>query len=501
MKNYKNSLFALPALALIFLFFTSAEGLFGFGKTEEETVKKHNDKWVLCVTDFDLGSVPEDKHIVASVITKKIVERLNVIDYRVRVSPEYAYYEGYAWAGQRAAAAKALSAKQNERSQLVYRGDSKWVYRRNLEKIDVEIEKLRISLEDVESSAPVIDSEPLFGLTPGNLNFSFPVPPKSGAENKFCADQKADAFLSGEIIDYHGRYYVSIKLYTVYTRSFVYEDDIIFSPDDLERAMDEIAGKLVLALSGGRPSAIAVMAQPEETLVLINRSFAGRGDTGIMEHPPGKLVITASAPDYESMTIETDLSPGELAEIKINLIPIVYGSVEITDPLLSGRIYHGALYIGEPPLTLRLPLNAIEYVELQTEDKKKGTAVFFTPDSIDSVYLLSVKTGIPPAKGRVDKVRRQYYWAWGATWVTGIAAWISTRTFMDADAVLRAYYDPDNLTDNVMKFADNNYRMYYISMGTIIAFSAAAAYSVFQVVRYINSAGKDAAPIVKTDRK
>ena len=492
MKSLKPALFILFALAAV-------SQVFALGK-KEETVTTFNDKWILCVTDFDISSVPEEKKVVAGVITRKIVERLGVIDYRIRISGEYAYYESQVWASQRSAAAKALAAKQNDRSQYVFKGDAKWKYKQNLAKIDIDIEKLRLNLEELDNNAPLINSEPEFDLTSGNKNSTFPAAPKAGLEVKFCSDQKADAFVTGSIVDFYGRFFISLNLYTLYTRSFVYEDNIIFSTDDLESALDEITEKLIFALSGGKPSAIVVKAEPKDALVLINRSFAGRGDTGIIERPPGKLIIDASAPDHESMTVETDLLPGELAEIEITLAPFEYGSVEI-DPSLSGKVYQGALFAGEPPLTLRLPLNILEYVELETHDKQKGTAVFYTPDNVNSEYMITFKTEKPLEKGRVDKARRQYYWAWGGTWITGIAAWLTTRNYMDADAVLKSYYDPNNYNENVQKFADNNARMYYISMGCIIAVSAAVAYEVFQIGRYIYISNKGTTPIVKTNRK
>ena len=486
-------------LLTLFLLLALCAQLSALGKKEEAEVKTQNDEWVLCVTDFDLKSMSEDKMGVAGVITRKVVERLNIISYRTRVSPEYAYYEGYAWAGKRTAAAKALSAKQDERSMLVYRGDPAWKYRQNIKKIDADIEKLRLALEEIENNAPPINREPVFKLTAGNMNASFPVAPKAGTESKFCADQKADAFLTGSIMDFHGRYYVSIKLYTLYTRSFVYEDSIIFSTDDIESALDEITGKLLMFLSGNKPAAIIVKAQPEETLVLINRSFAGNGETGVREYPPGKFIITASAPDHESMTVETELSGGELAEVDIRLKPVEYADVDIYGSPSGGSVYHGALYAGEAPLTLRLPLNTLEYIELETSDKKRGTAAFHTPENTDNMYSLSVRASKPQEKGSVAKARRWYYWAWGGTWITGIAAWIAYHSYVNADLSIR--YDYAAREEYNQKFSEDSVRMYYISMGTMIAVGAAVAHEIFHMARYIYTANKGSTPIVKTGRQ
>ena len=486
-------------LLFLLVFFSLSTQIFARGKAEETTIAAQNNEWVLCITEFDVSSVPQDKLTVASVITRKIVERMNTISYRTRISPEYAYYEDHAWTRALSTAARSLSAKQDERSLLLYRGDPTWRYKQNLARVDADIERLRTAFEEIEQNAPLINNEPEFKLTAGNLTSSFPAAPREGGENRFCQDQRADAFLAGSIMDFHGRFFVTMKLYTIYTRSYVWEDSIIFSPDDLESALDEMTGRLNMVLSGNRPAAIVVNAQPEETLVLINRAFAGRGSTGIIEHPPGTFVITASAPDHESLMVEAELSAGELAEIDIRLKPLEYGNVEVSGVLSGGSVYHGALYVGEAPLTLRLPLNLLEYVELETLDDKKGRIVFETPSVADTTYSVAVRTAIPEPKGRVDSARRIYYWAWGGTWITGIAAWLSYQTYLSADEAIRYDYAQTGTFSD--KFANTYELMYYASIGTVIAVSAAVLYEIFHIGRYVYIANKGSTSIAKTGRK
>jgi len=482
--------------ALLFIFFSFTACVFALGRSQADDteIKKQDNEWTLCVTDFDTKSMPESKLYIAGVITKKIVERLNNISYRTRVSPEYAYYEGYAWHKARSGAAKNLSAKLEERSLLIFNGDVSWKYKQDLAKINTEIEKLTAAFEEINENKPPINNEPVFKLTDGNVKSEYPEPPKKGSEYKFCKDQKADAFLAGAITDFHGRYSISIKLYAVYSKNIVYEDSVIFSPDDLESVLDEITSRLMLTLSGSRPSAIAVKAEPEDALVLINRSFAGHGDIGIIERPPGKYVITASANEHESITVETELAAGEIAEINIKLLKHEFANVEIPGTAAGTAVYHGALYIGEAPLTLRLPVDIMEYIELETGDKLKGTAVFNTPEEIDAAYYLSVKTGIPPVKGSVEKARSLYYWSWGGMWVTGMAAWISYHTFLVSNSA-----QTNNYTNR--EFSEDNVKLYYASVGTTIALGAVSAFWVYNIVRYIYLANRGSTPVVKPGRK
>ena len=486
--------------ALLFIFFSFSAHVFALGKPQADDgdAKKLDNEWTLCVTNFDTKSLPESKLSVAGVITKKVVERLNDISYRTRVSPEYAYYEGYALYKSRLSAAKSLSAKREERSLLVFNGDADWKYRQNLAKVDAEIEKLTAAFEETEKNIPLINNEPVFKLTEGNVKAVYPEPPKKGNEYKFCKDQKADAFLSGTVIDFHGRDSISIKLYVVYSENVVYEDSVIFSPDDLDNVLDEITSRLIMTLSGSRPSAIMVKAEPADALVLINRSFAGHGDTGIIEYPPGKYIITASADEHESINVETELAGGEIAEINIKLLKYEFANVEIPGTADGIVVYQGAMYIGEAPLTLRLPVNILEYVELDTSDKLKGTAVFNTPEEIGSTYSISVKTGKPPVKGDVEKARTLYYWSWGGMWVTGLAAWISYHTFSSSDYAIR--YNYSQTGDYNRQYANENLRMYYVSLGTNIALGAVSAFWVFNIVRYLYLANRGATPIVKTGK-
>jgi len=483
----------------VFLFFVLCAQIFALGKREEDAdTKTLNDEWILCVTDFDLSSLPAEKLAIAGVITRKVVERLGTISFRTRISDEYAFYEENAWSRSRSTAAKALVAKREERSLLIFRGDPQWRYRQNLARLDAEIEKLVSALEEADNNVPHINREPLFNLTRANLDFSFPAAPRAGTENKFCADQKADALLTGSVTDFHGRYVVSLKLYTVHTRSFVWEYDVIFSHDDIDDALDEITQRLMIVLSGNKPALVTVTAQQEETLVLINRSFAGRGESSSLEYPPGRVAITASAPGHESVSFETDLSPGEHAQIDINLKHVDYVDVQIDGFPVSGSIYNGALYIGESPLTLRLPVNQMEYIELETPDSQKGTIVYRTQDSGNFTHSLSLRASSPVEAGSVDKIRRLYYQAWGATWITGIAAWLAYYSYLNSDAAIRYGYSQSGTVDPA--FNESNTMMYYVSMGTAIAAGAAAVFDVIQMVRYLYTANKGSTPIAKPGR-
>ncbi|MDR1836923.1 MAG: hypothetical protein LBQ89_04605 [Treponema sp.] len=485
-------------IILFFIFFGISDQVFPAGRADiREETKTQNNEWVLCITNFDTSSLAENRITVTDIIMKKFVENLSTINYRTRISPEYAYYEEIAWVRARSEAARALAAKQNERSSLVYRGDPEWIYLRNIEKIDTDIEKLMVVLEEVENNAPSVNTEPVFRLTADNMEFNFPAAPIAGNENRFCLDRNIDALLEGSIADFYGRFIVSLKLYTLYTRSFVWEDSVVFSHGDLENALAEITRRLLVVLSGNESSVLTVRAEPEETLVLINTSFAGRGEISNLEYPPGEITITASAPDHESLTFNTELFPGEFTEIDINLRHLEYGNLEIAGHP-SGSVYQGALYIGEAPLTLRLPLNQMEYIELVTSDNARSTILFKMPQESEFNNSLVLQPVISPAQGRVDRTRRLFYWAWGGTWITGIAAWVTYHTFYNSNMAGSYNYANTGVLDQ--KLYDDNMRLYYISMGSIIAVGVATVFDIILMGRYIYTANKGSIPVTGTGR-
>jgi hypothetical protein len=212
---------------------------------------------------------------------------------------------------------------------------------------------------------------------------------------------------------------------------------------------------------------------------------------------PGKVTVTASAPDYESLTFDTEFFPGEYTDINIRLWPVEYGDVEISG-LSFGNVYHGALYVGESPLSLRLPVNRMDYIELLPPDGTRGTIVFQTPAESDFNNFILLRTKIPSPKGRLDKARRMFYWAWGGTWITGIAAWLSYQVYSGLyNANVAGFNQTGAYNDNLY---NSHSRMYNISMGAMITLGVAFAVDLFFMGRYIYIANRGSTPILKTGR-
>jgi len=470
--------------------------VFAKGKTDIEEQKPINNEWLLCVTQFDYSMLQPTQRIASQVITRSLVDTLKSVSYRLRISHEYAYYEGYAWWQAVNAASKALSQKQDERSLLLFRGDPDWRYQINIKKIDADIEKLKKELEKKEAEKPLVNNEPSFNLVQANLNGTFPEPPKPGGERRFCQNQKADAFLLGSIREFHGRFFITLKLYVLYANDYVYEDDVIFSMDDTAEAVDEITGRLTAVLAGNKPAVIAVNADPPEAQVLINRNYAGKGNVEAREHPPGKVSVAVTAEGYTPELAETELVSGEVTEIDVKLSPLLFSDVNISAPGAFGvSLYHGALYVGEAPYILRLPIDTLSYVTAESRNGQTAKMVFPSPNMPGASFDLSLKLKQPPPTGqkRVNKARGRYYWSWGATWIAAILAW-------SANGIYTSYADVISESSS-REFYNRGKTWYYVYGGSLIALGATAAYNIFELVRYLYTSAQGATPIAGPEKK
>jgi hypothetical protein len=453
---------------------------YGKGKKEEVPEKEPlNKDWVLCVTAFDTSSLSPENRIIGEVMARTLTDSLNSVDQRIRVSPEYAYYEEYAWSKARTEAAGQLAAKQAERDLLLYQGGPAWKYRRDLKAVDKEIEKLKILYRETEAEIPAIVTEPEFRLTDGNNSGVFPALPEPGMEYRFCAEQNADAFLAGAVSEYHGRIFISLKMYTLYTRSFHYEDSAIFSPEDITPAVTELAGRLGAAVSGTRPAAVAVKAAPPEAVVLIDEAFAGRGETAVLDHRPGTAEVRVFADNHETVSVSADLIAGELAELYIDLKPLALAALTVTvSGVFDARVYRGSLYIGNAPITLSMPLDRHEYFYVQTPGGETAAMVY---RGIDGTAVLEPET---PREKEVEWYRRKFYGAYGRFWIALPAAFLLSGIAGTYTSAYNSGGNPD--------IYDKTVNYYYISIAAMAVSGFLLAESFFRLYHYVNNSGEDA---------
>jgi hypothetical protein len=463
--------------------------LFGKGKAEEEPGEPLNPKWILSITAFDVSALSPAQRVVGDLLTRSLVSSLTTVHHRVRVSEEYFYYKDLAYVRSLEEAGKKLATKRTERDMLAYRGYPDWRHKSELKTIDAVIKTLEDDYKKAEEATIRIAPEPEFSLTPENVQGTFSPPPAAGAEYQYCVSQKADAFVSGAISEFHGRLYVAIRMYTLYTRSFEYEDAYIFSTDDLLLTEEEMAGRLIAAISGASPAAASVTAEPPEAVILVRNSFAGQGSTGVREHAPGPLDVAVFADGYEPMETTVDLAMGELIDMDFKLRPTPETSFEIDFPSHEGAlVYQGSLYMGRSPLTITAPLNQFEYIHAETPGGETSSVVFRAGQTGSVVALPElVSRGSDPKP--LATARRKLYGGWTAFWIALPVAFMFSgfaATYKNAYAYAR---DPE--VGNIANAMDA------VSTGLWISFGGVAVYSVYRMIRYGRTASRDAPRTVK----
>jgi hypothetical protein len=456
-----------------------------------EPPSPQNKEWVLSVTALDVSALPPALQLLGGVMTRNLVEALKKVDHRVRPEEEYLYYTHYAWSKSQAAAAKTLVAKREERDKLLFGGNPSWKYQKNLKHIELEIEQLEAALLKAEAEIPLIAERPVFTFSEDTSKGVFPPPPKPGGEYRFCLNHKADAFLVGKIAPFHGRLYISVKLYTRYTGGFQYEDGVIFSNDQMVQVVDELAKRLVNAVSEAPPASLAVHTIPEEAILLVDGAFAGRGEAGPQEYPPGAVDIESFADNHQPLSISLELSEGERAEVHLNLQPLTQRALTLQSAQ-EAKVYQGGLYQGETPLPVAIPQDTLEHIHLETTDGKAASVVIQKPDgavSSPTALTLTLQPDYSAEEQRVEKSRRRFYSAYGRFWIALPIAFVINGI---ASAHIKAY----NRTGNPDLY-DGALARYYISIGTSVVAGVALTETFYRVFRYIWTSGEDAAYLVK----
>jgi hypothetical protein len=372
---------------------------------------------------------------------------------------------------------------------LIYKGYPQWRYKSELKTVNGAIQKLEEEYQTAEEAVLKVSAEPVFQLTTENTGGTFPAPPAKNGEYRYCANKKADAFVSGEISEFHGRLFLRIRMYTLYTRSFEYEDSFIFSTDDMGLVEEEMTGHLTAAISGASPSAISVKADPESAVILVKETYAGQGDTGIREHAPGPMDVTVFADGYTAASVSVDLAPGELTELQFKLAPVPETSFDISFPY--GRdvsVYQGSLYIGETPLTITAPLNQFEYIHGETPAGDSTSMIFRAGQTGNVVNLpAAVPRGRDPKP--LGTARRKFYGAWTGFWMPLPVAFMlsgATTAYENAYAVSG---DPET---------GSAYQTLNVaSTGAWIAVGAVASWSIYRMIRYGHTASKSAPRMAK----
>ncbi|MDR0410303.1 MAG: PEGA domain-containing protein [Spirochaetaceae bacterium] len=460
-----------------------------------------NDTWTLCITEFDISSLPQGRAVTAQIIMRYMLENIRSMDTRLWTSPEAAYYNNTARRKAESAAAKALRDKQAERDKLIFAGETERKYKQNLKKIDDELAVLRYNLEKAEAVPVTVAVSPAAKLTADNYNGIYPAPPAPGQEYYFCSAQKADAFLSGKITEYFGRIYLEIFLWSIYARKITYQDSIIFSPEDMKEGVGEISDKLFDYISGFLPAWLRVKAEPEGSIIVIDDYVAGESATEAIDFTPGTVSVTAFRQNYMTFKADVDLREGELADVTIELTPVPSSEFDVTlkdegnavsltgeETLTAGgaSVYDGALYVGETPLKMSAPFNEPKSLSVETPDGRVAQSVFHVSEE-----PIVFNPAFPPPEDRVSVARKKFYSAYGRFWIALPFAILGMGLNSTMSTVYNSTGDPS--------IGQQRDIVYWVSNGLSVAAGLFLAESFYRIGRYVWEASKETSLLLKKE--
>jgi hypothetical protein len=471
----RGLLFLLAALV-------AAVGVYGKGN-KEAAAPPINDTWTLCVTNFDVSELPQPRAVLGRLVEMYIADELSAANTRLWTSEEAAYYTDAARLKTESEAAKKLAAKLTERDKLIFLGDDKWAYKQKLKKVDSDIEALRFELAKAKADAPLIATSPSVKLTEGNIAREFPVPPRAGLEYYFCASQKADAFLSGNITEYFNRISLEISLWSVYAKGVTYTDSVVFSAENVKDGVKELADRLFDYISGLLPAWIQVKTDPPNAVVIVGDRVKATNEA--MDFTPGKVSVTAFAEDHETFETTVDLREGERSDVSIILAPLPMDIIDVSVKDGSeAALYDGGLYAGKTPTKLQAPSGKAKNLSVETPDGKVAQTVFRVSDT---PVIFTPKP--PPEQDRTNKARRKFYSAYGRFWLALPLAVLSIGL---NNTIVSAY----NI-GNDPKLLQEQQAVYWTSMGLSVLMGLFLGESVYRIGRYVWEANKEASPLIK----
>ena len=472
-------------------------------------VRNINSEFTLVICSPVISSLPVERQVIGNTVVRHLSYLLDGVDYRIRGEDEIAFYRDTAWNDSRTAVLRNIVSRRNERDLIIYRGDPQWRYERNLRTIDEAIKRLEDELALIEANPPVVEPEPVFRLSETNRNGIYPQSPSTGDEAGFISRQRADAFLTLDFFEYYDRIYLHIKLFTLYTNSYSYEDIILFAVQDVIPAIDEAGGRVAMEISGSLPAEFVIHAAPSNAIILVDNMYAGLGSAHIRTFSPSEVEISIYADNHVPSGFTLDLNPGEITEVTIDLTPFSYSIYDFDVPGSPGaQIYLGNLFVGEAPLNLHLPRYQFHYINIETQDMETGSAIIrggenysgnvrFTGSSRGAEIIFQTSLPVSPDDNNVERARRSFYNAYGAFWIILPVSLITAG--IAGNFILANNYAAwgANHSGDYNTIYSNAVTATYVQLGANIAWVSGLALTFFQIYRYLRTAGTEAEPNVR----
>jgi hypothetical protein len=296
--------------------------------------------------------------------------------------------------------------------------------------------------------------------------------------------------MTGSLTPYHGRLFLTIKIWALFSNSFIYEDSSLFSSEDTAVAVNELTETLIACLSGASHSRLVVHADPPDASVFVNETLIAKEEA--VERSNGAVTVVASADKYGTVSVPLDLNPDEEIEVTVSLPPVSYKPFVIETDNEGDSIYQGALFVGHSPLSLDLPLNGFEYFKAENEGKA-GAIVMGEENSI-----LNIKKRVLPGEGEkpVGKAQDKMYASYGRFWIALPIALVVGLPYEGGGGMYGAAYNAF-VSSQTQKSADNANTWLIVSVVAAAAVAVTLADTIYHAVRYFSISNKNSPKLVK----
>jgi hypothetical protein len=332
-------------------------------------------------------------------------------------------------------AAKGIATKQASRDALAFTADPLWKYKQNLKTADTALQTAWDTYHTaLKTPAPVV-AQPAFAFTPKDDAAKCPAPPafaafvpngdlseaeQLDAVKKFCKSNNCDAFFVAQLTLFHDRYVLDSKIYTIYAAEPVWTNQVIFSLEDMEKALASFLLSLDQEASGAKDAVLSIKASPDTAAIHTNASYAGQG-TAVINQSPGDLTVNVQAEGYETQSAELTLQAGTHTSAVFDLKPIpVYTLPVATAGGQSARVWEASNYLGTTPIDLKLPATGPVLLNLEDDAGKTASVVVSPPKQPAANAVpegLTIALNEPLSGKTVEDYRKSAYNAYGALWI------------------------------------------------------------------------------------
>ncbi|MFQ3548084.1 MAG: hypothetical protein SNJ56_07070 [Termitinemataceae bacterium] len=461
----------------------------GTGDQQPLALQTEKTESIVYIADIDVRLLPLEQQIAGIRFRSSLVQTVESLKIRYRDSEELAVYSTTI---QQEALQKnydLIIATQKERDALVFKGLSQDVYRKELLKSETALEDLRAARALLVQQAPRIEQRPALLLHKDNRDGRFLPAPEPKVRKAFCKERTIDFLLTASLREYYQRWIFTISLYRAIDDKIIYEDFVIFDPQDKETYLHHITSQLAMVLSGERPGAVLVRTEPDKAIISIDGKYAGTGQTPILEGPSGKLEVVVDAQEYFSSQFMLERRSGELVQAHVFLQPFAMESFGISSSEEPYLIYIDGIYQGTTPIDMSIP------------KRSSLTALHVAPNTTQDLvpFVLQPSSGtlvIPPQadlskKQSVEKMRKQFYGAFGRFWLIMPIAFVFngyTKSYIDT----LFYYGKAERA-----VIDEAIAMYYTAQAfwglTIIT----VVETLYRLGRYVYTANASSAPFIQ----